>query len=78
MQLLPLLLPLSAFQFTPLREGRQKYFCDMCGTEIFQFTPLREGRLSPLHTLFVQAGLFQFTPLREGRRYLPDSTGYAI
>ena len=55
------------FQFTPLREGRQRDFVLFAELEKFQFTPLREGRL--LHFLYtVHDHSFQFTPLREGRR----------
>ena len=32
------------FQFTPLREGRQKYCYELQYGDEFQFTPLREGR----------------------------------
>ena len=35
----------SAFQFTPLREGRQRVDCHKNRFQRFQFTPLREGRL---------------------------------
>ena len=35
---------LYQFQFTPLREGRQKSQRGMCLRTKFQFTPLREGR----------------------------------
>ena len=34
----------SAFQFTPLREGRHYTVLDRSALTIFQFTPLREGR----------------------------------
>mgnify|MGYP001059828608 CR=1 FL=1 len=34
----------ALFQFTPLREGRQKYKEKIGMQKIFQFTPLREGR----------------------------------
>ena len=34
----------NKFQFTPLREGRQRGATTMVCTAIFQFTPLREGR----------------------------------
>ena len=33
------------FQFTPLREGRQKEMLSQTNGILFQFTPLREGRL---------------------------------
>ena len=36
--------PIS-FQFTPLREGRQRAYKRTYARDIFQFTPLREGRL---------------------------------
>ena len=54
------------FQFTPLREGRQRDIdrCELYSK--FQFTPLREGRLEPRESLG-KDGIFQFTPLREGR-----------
>ena len=57
----------SAFQFTPLREGRRCIFAQTKMSFLFQFTPLREGR----RCIFAQTKmsfLFQFTPLREGRR----------
>ena len=38
----------NAFQFTPLREGRQPLICQSISSIQFQFTPLREGR--PLWT----------------------------
>ena len=37
----------SAFQFTPLREGRHYTVLDRSALTIFQFTPLREGRRLP-------------------------------
>ena len=56
----------SAFQFTPLREGRPITIHHVVSIFKFQFTPLREGRLMTR----IEQGrrtLFQFTPLREGR-----------
>ncbi len=46
-RVLPSLALYVLFQFTPLREGRQKCWMRRCGGTIFQFTPLREGRRSP-------------------------------
>ena len=36
--------PSSAFQFTPLREGRRGVISPLSSCVLFQFTPLREGR----------------------------------
>ena len=36
-----------AFQFTPLREGRQAFRHTFRFHQLFQFTPLREGRQKP-------------------------------
>ena len=57
----------SAFQFTPLREGRRQPLFPLPARCQFQFTPLREGRL-PVPIRAAGYLLFQFTPLREGRR----------
>ena len=57
---------LYQFQFTPLREGRQKSQRGMCLRTKFQFTPLREGRPGGA-SLITSSLQFQFTPLREGR-----------
>ena len=55
------------FQFTPLREGRQRLMDELEELMRFQFTPLREGRLAD--SIFrALRHLFQFTPLREGRQ----------
>ena len=54
------------FQFTPLREGRRRWYAVSLIPSVFQFTPLREGR--PLDIGEVGGeDVFQFTPLREGR-----------
>ena len=55
------------FQFTPLREGRRKYYRQTRLLFIFQFTPLREGRPINGFNIADFSELFQFTPLREGR-----------
>ena len=57
----------TAFQFTPLREGRRCHTRTRQRRKAFQFTPLREGRPAVLCRL-VAIRIFQFTPLREGRR----------
>ena len=56
------------FQFTPLREGRQRGLdiIDQRGYK-FQFTPLREGRHGTANARLKAQAIFQFTPLREGR-----------
>ena len=56
----------SAFQFTPLREGRRYTACVGATGISFQFTPLREGRRATVSTDRDDL-VFQFTPLREGR-----------
>ena len=56
----------KAFQFTPLREGRQHGQRLGLYGRLFQFTPLREGRRSNAERILPRRG-FQFTPLREGR-----------
>ena len=58
----------SAFQFTPLREGRRGCFSSEQKSKRFQFTPLREGRRET-QIFLVKTLKFQFTPLREGRRH---------
>ena len=60
-------MPPTAFQFTPLREGRLPLVSLFPLKNLFQFTPLREGRLT-LPVGEWNLSLFQFTPLREGRR----------
>ena len=57
------------FQFTPLREGRQRMRDPTTLPALFQFTPLREGRHVVIAIVAVIAFVFQFTPLREGRHY---------
>ena len=56
----------TAFQFTPLREGRPWFPICWYSCRTFQFTPLREGRPKSSKRI-VCFRLFQFTPLREGR-----------
>ena len=55
------------FQFTPLREGRLRWWGrDGRRGGKFQFTPLREGRHA-CNPCYITITRFQFTPLREGR-----------
>ena len=56
----------TSFQFTPLREGRRRWYAVSLIASVFQFTPLREGRRPSPRTPTSACG-FQFTPLREGR-----------
>ena len=55
----------TAFQFTPLREGRQEGDCLPRERRISIHAPPR-GATEP-YCHFLVSGEFQFTPLREGR-----------
>ncbi len=58
----------TAFQFTPLREGRRNVSKQQPDGITFQFTPLREGRQERKERDSLKR-IFQFTPLREGRQH---------
>ena len=60
------------FQFSPLREGRQRLFRALdLGDSISILAPAR-GATKMLNTICIEGRLFQFSPLREGR---PGNSG---
>ena len=63
----------TIFQFSPLREGRQRGRVIRLSTGQFQFSPLREGRRIQHINGHTFVRLFQFSPLREGRHTIPDA-----
>ena len=57
----------AAFQFTPLREGRQASMFSVSMPSYFNSRPSARGD-GVAHALNHEVVVFQFTPLREGRR----------
>ena len=58
--------PFTAFQFTPLREGRPSSHPRIASAVYFNSRPC--GRGDKTARPYVRDSKFQFTPLREGRR----------
>ena len=67
-------LPLTVFQFTPLREGRLKHRDTARHRKPISIHAPAGGATKAPAEIGYSIDLFQFTPLREGRRAPPPST----
>ena len=69
---------LYLFQFTPLREGRQKLRVSTQRLPLFQFTPLREGRRIDLDRHFCHGFNFNSRPCGRGDAVGVEHIGAAL